>query len=82
MPKVKPSGDPETDYLFATHLGYCGETQAAISILKGAIRAGYCSYPAMDAEPYFSKLQATAEFAGARAAGQECQRDFLAATRH
>ena len=80
--RVKPSGDPETDYLFATHLAYCGETQAAISMLKGAIRSGYCSYPAMDSEPYFSKLRATAEFAEARTAGQTCQRDFLAATRH
>jgi hypothetical protein len=79
---VRPSGDPETDYLFATHLAYCGESQAAISMLKGAIRSRYCSYPAMDSEPYFSKLQATAGFAEARAAGQGCQRDFLAATQH
>lgn len=74
---VKPSGDPETDYLFATHLAYCGQDQAAIAMLNSAIRGKYCSYPAIDADPYFSGLRATAEYASVRASGLACRNDFL-----
>jgi len=41
-----------------------------------------CQQKTPDSEPYFTNLQTTAKFAEARAAGQGCQRDFLAATRH
>jgi serine/threonine protein kinase/tetratricopeptide (TPR) repeat protein len=74
---VKPSGDPETDYMFATHLAYCGQTQAAVAMLRGAIRGAYCSYPAMDSEPYFDGIRSGLEYVQVRAAAVACQDDFL-----
>ena len=43
--KVEVDDDPEVNYLFAGHLAYCGQNEAALRMLKTAIDHHYCSYP-------------------------------------
>jgi hypothetical protein len=45
--KVEVDDDPEVDYLFAGHLAFCGQTEAALKLLKVAIEHNYCSFPAI-----------------------------------
>ncbi|WP_348263352.1 winged helix-turn-helix domain-containing protein [Telmatobacter sp. DSM 110680] len=75
--KVEVDDDPEVDYFFAGHLAYCGQTKAALRMLKVAIDHNYCSYPAMDTDPFFKDLRANAEFQKLRQAGKACHADFM-----
>ena len=75
---VKPGVDPETNYFSAAHLAYCGQSRAALEMLKQAIQGKYCSFPAIDSDPYFTGLRSKTEFADVRSAAMACQRDFLA----
>jgi serine/threonine protein kinase/DNA-binding winged helix-turn-helix (wHTH) protein len=76
--KVQPSDDAETNYLTAGHLAYCGQSDAALEMLRLAIKGNYCSYPAIDTDPLFASLRANQELQKIRAAGLECQNEFLA----
>jgi Flp pilus assembly protein TadD len=76
---VPMSDDPEANYLAAANLAYCGRATMALSFLKKAIEGNYCSYPAMDSDPFFANVRAVPDFAGIRAAGMACQQKFLAA---
>ena len=60
---VRPQEDPEVDYFFASHLAYCGQTGAALQLLKRAIQGNYCFYPAIDSDPFFVSVRAKPEFA-------------------
>ena len=75
---VRPSDDPEANYLSAAHLAYCGQTEAAIEMLRRAIDGNYCSYPAVDSDPLLTNLRARPQFDETRAAAMECQKAFLA----
>jgi DNA-binding winged helix-turn-helix (wHTH) protein/serine/threonine protein kinase len=74
---VRPVADPEENYMSAAHLSYCGQTDAAVDMLKRAINGNYCSYPAMESDPLFANLRATPKYAEIRAAGVVCQNSFL-----
>ncbi|MBZ5536711.1 MAG: protein kinase [Acidobacteriia bacterium] len=74
---VEPVGDPEENYFAAAHLAYCGQTDAALAMLKRAIQGKYCSYPAIDSDPFFSNLRSKPEFAEIRSAAIACQNKFL-----
>ena len=75
--KVEIDDDPEMDYLFAAHLAYCGQNEAALRILKVAIGHNYCSYPAMDKDPFFDRLKTNPQFQHLRQSGIECHNDFV-----
>jgi hypothetical protein len=75
---IQPSNDPEMNYLSAGHLAYCGQPDAALEMLRQAIKGNYCSYPAIDTDPLFASLRTKPEFQKIRAAGLACQNDFLA----
>jgi hypothetical protein len=75
---VRPAEDPEINYFSAAHLAYCGQTEAALGLLREAIRGGYCSYPAMDSDPSFAVLRDRQEFAELRSSAIACQNDFVA----
>ena len=75
---VRPAADPEENYFSAAHLSYCGQTAAAGEMLKRAIQGNYCSYPAMETDPLFANLRATAEYGEILASGRTCQEKFLA----
>jgi DNA-binding winged helix-turn-helix (wHTH) protein/TolB-like protein len=74
---VEIDDDPEMDYMFAGHLAYCGQTAAALSMLKTAIDRHYCSFPAVDKDPFFDRLRTNAQFQKLRSAGQVCHADFV-----
>jgi len=75
---VQPEEDPEDNYFSAARLAYCGQTEAAIQMLRRAIGGNYCSYPAMDSDPLLAKLRRKPEFAEVRSAAIGCQNKFLA----
>jgi hypothetical protein len=75
--KVSPAGDPEINYFSAAHLAYAGQTEAASAMLASAIAGGYCSYPAMDSDPALASLRSMPKLTEMRAAGVECQKNFL-----
>jgi len=75
--RVEIDDDPEMDYLFAGHLAYCGQTEAALRMLKIAIDRHYCSYPTVDKDPFFKQLTSNPQFQRLRLAGQVCHTDFV-----
>jgi serine/threonine protein kinase/DNA-binding winged helix-turn-helix (wHTH) protein/tetratricopeptide (TPR) repeat protein len=75
---VRPVDDPEANYYFASHLAYCGQTGAAAEFLRRAIEKSYCSYPAIDTDPFLASLRSRPEFAEIRSAAIGCQQKFLA----
>jgi serine/threonine protein kinase len=75
---VHPEADPEVNYFSASHLAYCGQTEAALRMLRRAIEGNYCSYPAMDSDPLFANIRHKPEFAEVRSTAIECQKKFLA----
>jgi DNA-binding winged helix-turn-helix (wHTH) protein/TolB-like protein len=75
--KVEVDDDPEVDYFFAGHLAYCGQTEAALRFLKIAIERNYCSYPAIDKDPFFDGLRENARFQKLRQTGIACHDDFV-----
>jgi tetratricopeptide (TPR) repeat protein len=74
--KVEVDDDPEVDYFFAAHLAYCGQTSASLRMLRTAIDRNYCSYPAMDKDPFFDSLRTNPQFLKLRRAGITCHDDF------
>ena len=74
--KVEIDDDPEVNYFFAAHLAYCGLAEPALRMLKTAIDRHYCSYPAMDKDPFFDRLRSNPVFLALRNAGMECHADF------
>jgi len=74
---VEVDDDPEMDYLFAGHLAYCGQTAAALRMLKIAIEHHYCSYPAVDKDPFFDGLRSNSQFQKLRSAGMACHDAFV-----
>src|SRR5262249_35971278 len=79
--QVQPNDDPEVSYFFAAHLAYCGQTEPALRMLDSAVRANYCSYPAMDSDPLLANLRGQARFAEIRSRPIACNRQFLSDTK-
>lgn len=75
---VEIDDDPEVNYFFAGHLAYCGQTSESLRLLKLAIEGNYCSYPAMDLDPFFANIRTAPGFAEVRAAGRVCHENFVA----
>jgi serine/threonine protein kinase len=75
---VQPSADPELNYFAASHLAYCGQSSAALQMLRRAILGNYCSYPALDTDPLFAALRSKPEFTEVRSSAITCQNNFLA----
>jgi len=74
--KVEIDDDPEVNYFFAGHLAYCGQQEAALRMLKIAIDHHYCSYPAIDRDPFFNQLRTNPEFQRVRLSAMGCRNDF------
>jgi hypothetical protein len=79
--QVQPNDDPEVSYFFAAHLAYCGQVAPALQMLDSAVRANYCSYPAMDSDPLLANLRERSEFAEIRSRAMACNRRFLSETK-
>jgi serine/threonine protein kinase len=76
--KVQPVEDPEMNFFSAAHLAYAGQADAALAMLRRTIEGGYCSYPAIDTDPFFASLRTRSEFGEVRLAAVQCQNTFLA----
>jgi tetratricopeptide (TPR) repeat protein len=70
--------DQEIPYQIAEDFAFCGRGDAALQQLRKAIQGNYCSYPAMDKDPVFDAIRRRPEYAELRAAGVQCQENFLA----
>jgi hypothetical protein len=79
--QVQPNDDPEVSYFFAAHLAYCGQAEPALRMLDSAVRANYCSYPAMDSDPLFANVRGRREFGEIRSRAVACNRRFLSETK-
>jgi hypothetical protein len=60
-------------------LGYAGQADAALNLLRQAVADGYCSYPAIDSDPMLASVRPIAEFAQIRAMAKHCKEDFVSA---
>ena len=79
--QVQPNDDPEVSYFFAAHLAYCGQAESALRMLDGAVRANYCSYPAIDLDPLLENVRGRSGFGEIRARAMACNRRFLSDTK-
>ena len=70
--------DPEGSYFIGSMLAYCGQTDAAIRLLKSTIGQNYCAYTALQTDPLLFKLRGTIEFKELLSAAKECQNRILA----
>jgi len=73
--------DPEVSYFFAAHVAYCGQAESALRMLDGAVRANYCSYPAIDLDPLLENVRGRSGFGEIRARAMACNRRFLSDTK-
>jgi serine/threonine protein kinase/tetratricopeptide (TPR) repeat protein len=70
--------DPEEWYHVGALMAYCGQTDAALRLVRSAIENNYCSYSALQHDPLLLKLRGTPEFSELLSAAKECQNGFLA----
>jgi hypothetical protein len=53
-----------------------GQANASLEMLRKAIKGNYCSYPAMDSDPFFASVRGKPEWADIRFAAIRCQSNF------
>jgi TolB-like protein len=75
---IEPEDDPETNYFAASHLAYCGQTTAALQMLRRTVQANYCAFPTMNTDPMFASIRSLPEYGQIRSIGLSCQNNFLA----
>jgi Flp pilus assembly protein TadD len=73
----KRSGDPEAQYALAPMLAYCGRPDDALGFLEHAVDSGFCSYPALDQDPFWKGLRGEPEFQRIRVKAMACHDRFL-----
>jgi serine/threonine protein kinase/lipoprotein NlpI len=69
--------DAEPRYYFGALLSYCGQKDAALRLLRSAVENNYCSYQALQSDPWLVKFRGTPEFSELLSAAKECQNRFL-----
>jgi hypothetical protein len=70
--------DSEPKYTLSGYVALCGDREGALKLLRGAVEANFCGYPAMDRDPLFASIRSSPEFAEIRKLGMACQQRFLA----
>jgi TolB-like protein len=70
---VMTEPDPEEWYHVGALLAYCGQTDAALRLLKAAVQQNYCSYSALLGDPLLKDLRKDTAFNQVLTAGSECQ---------
>ncbi len=76
-PTMLANPDPENRYLFAGHMAYCGERQAALRLLKSVIEGHYCAYTGMQKDPMLASVRSAPEYPQLLTAAKQCQDKFL-----
>jgi serine/threonine protein kinase len=75
------ASDPEIRYLLGSLLAYCGQSEAALRLLKSAIEQNYCSYSALQSDPLFANLRNSRGFNELLSVAKDCRDRFLAAAK-
>jgi len=74
---VMRESDPEGWFHLGELMGYCGQQDVAIRLLKAAIQQNYCAYEALQTDPLLAKLRGTSEFSQLQSVVKKCQHFFL-----
>jgi serine/threonine protein kinase len=70
---VMRESDPEGWFHLGELMGYCGQQDVAIRLLKAAIQQNYCAYEALQTDPLLAKLRGTSEFSQLQSVVKKCQ---------
>jgi hypothetical protein len=65
--------DPELWFHLGELMSNCGQQDAAIRLLRGAIEQDYCGYEALQIDPLLVKLRGIPEFSEVQLAAKMCQ---------
>jgi DNA-binding winged helix-turn-helix (wHTH) protein/tetratricopeptide (TPR) repeat protein len=68
--------DGETPYAVSPMLVYCERPQEALRFVERAVDGGFCSYPALDLDPIWTKLRDDREFQRIRHKAMACHDRF------
>ena len=77
--------DSEPLYFFASDLAYCGDSAAALRLLRESIARNYCASSAIEIDAMFAAIRSSAEYGELLDAARACRtrfRDHLSATPH
>jgi hypothetical protein len=70
--------DPETHYVVAADVLFCGQKDLALHMIKTSIDGHYCAYTGLQNDSIWAKLRGTPEWAEFLAEAKKCQDDFIA----
>jgi eukaryotic-like serine/threonine-protein kinase len=70
---VMRESDPEAWFHLGDVMGYCGQRDVAMRLLRGAIKQNYCGYDALQTDPLLVKLRGTSEFSELQSEAKKCQ---------
>jgi serine/threonine protein kinase/tetratricopeptide (TPR) repeat protein len=77
--RVSGYHDPESRYLNAAYVAFCGaENDTALRLMRGAIAGHYCVYADLQTNAMLANLRAAPEFAELLSAAKQCRDDFVA----
>ena len=68
--------DPEPLYFFGSDLAYCGDTAAAVQLLRESIRRNYCAAVAIETDPMFAAVRKSPEYADLLREAHACRTRF------
>lgn len=70
------SSDSEPLYFFGSDLAYCGDTAAAVRLLRESIRRNYCAAVAMETDPMVAAIRNRPEYGELLKAARACRDRF------
>ena len=68
--------DSEPLYFFASDLAYCGDSAAALRLLRESIPRNYCASSAIEIDPTFAAIRNSAEYGELLGAARACRTRF------
>lgn len=54
--------DPESSFLDATLMSYCGLVERSLTLFRAAVRGGYCGYPNLETDPIVQNVRRSPEY--------------------
>jgi hypothetical protein len=76
--QVLADPDPETHYVVASDVLFCGQRDLALHMIKTSIAGHYCPYTSLQNDSIWAKLRGAPEWAELLAGAKKCQEAFLA----
>jgi hypothetical protein len=68
--------DSEPLYFLAGDLAYCGDSAAALRLLRDSIMRNYCASSAIEIDPAFAAIRNTVEYGELLGAARACRTRF------